>query len=1039
MNIIEIRNTLNQKYERNTFKNLLYSIFEKSNYFKSPIKIQTDNDKVLEFLQLGVINLHDNKMLSIFELKLRKDINIYRNKVELRNLTMKYIDQVSNHGVLVVFDNQSNNYRFTFATKYSEFDDSGKIKTVETEHRRFSYLLGSDESCRTASEQFEKLKNKRNSLFLQDIISAFNVDKVSDDFYNTYKNIYLELYDEVEILSKKDKKINSTFSSNNITIEGFSKKILSQIIFLYFLQKKGWLGINKNTNGKFKTWGEGSKKFIEDLFYKKYTDYTNFFNDVLEPLFIAFSSDLVDNYYKPLDCKIPFLNGGLFDPLKNYNWSETNINISNKFFQNLIGQFSRYNFTVNEEDEFDKEVAIDPEMLGKVFENLLTIKDRKSKGTFYTPRKIVKYITRKAISDFLKSKLKLCNLDDEFFIKLINHNYMDINHLQNYATKIDTYLANIKICDPAIGSGAFSIEIMNQIVSLRMLMNDYINKEKRTSYYFKRKFIENSLYGNDIDMSAIETAKLRLWLSLVIDEEDYNKVTTLPNLDFKIIEGDSLSNVSKNLFNQHLFKKLNILKKDFFSLTNLEKKKSVKIQIKGLIKEIAGNSNFDYKVYFSEVFDNNEGFDIIISNPPYVQIQNFNDKEYKDMLKQNYTDTYHGNGDIYCLFFERSFNLLNANGSLIFITSNKWLKTDYGKLLRNYLIRTGKLETIIDFKSLKIFKSADVDTCITSINKNKDLFSPVSCLAFTKSNDNNFQKTTIEEIFNKNKVRIEKLPLNEPWTIARQEVLKLLSKISDLSNRLALERNNFRMGIKTGLNKVFIIDKTTKENLENKNKKNLELLKPVIAGKNLNKFNINWDSEWILFTKRGTDINKYTDVKNYLDKNREILEPKKNITDKKGRKKGNYKWFEIQDETAYYPLFENDKIAWMNMNRGWKFAFVPKGYYIEASCNFYSSNSWSKYLLGIFSSDLHLWYFRQKGRMFDDGGYMCKVDTIFNFPVPKPSSLQKGLIVNLVEHIISDNKNSAVVKNLNEEIYNLYKLSQPEITLIKDELKILKR
>ena len=130
MNIIEIRNTLNQKYERNTFKNLLYSIFEKSNYFKSPIKIQTDNDKVLEFLQLGVINLHDNKMLSIFELKLRKDINIYRNKVELRNLTMKYIDQVSNHGVLVVFDNQSNNYRFTFATKYSEFDDFARRKSL---------------------------------------------------------------------------------------------------------------------------------------------------------------------------------------------------------------------------------------------------------------------------------------------------------------------------------------------------------------------------------------------------------------------------------------------------------------------------------------------------------------------------------------------------------------------------------------------------------------------------------------------------------------------------------------------------------------------------------------------------------------------------------------------------------------------------------------------------------------------------------------------------------------------------------------------
>ena len=198
-----------------------------------------------------------------------------------------------------------------------------------------------------------------------------------------------------------------------------------------------------------------------------------------------------------------------------------------------------YNFTIQEEDPEEKEVAIDPEMLEKVFENLLDIKDKKSKGTFYTPRKIAKYICEETILNYFVN-----NFDKKNILDL--NNLIRKTNLKKYAAflqknylKIDDIIKKIKICDPAIGSGEFPVEIMNILVNLRLKLNGYFIDNKRTSYSMKRYFIKHSIYGIDIEDSAIETAKLRLWLSLIIDEEDYEKVLPLPNLDFKIFRGNS--------------------------------------------------------------------------------------------------------------------------------------------------------------------------------------------------------------------------------------------------------------------------------------------------------------------------------------------------------------------------------------------------------------------------------------------------------------------------------------------------------------------
>jgi len=395
----EIKNILNQKYERTNFQNLTQSIFKKCNYFTTPKIIETNNNKVLNFFQLGNIELADGKNLAIFELKLRKDTNIYKNKVELRNLTTKYIDQVTNHGVFVVFDNQGSDYRLTFSSKYSELDSHGSFKKIETSPKRYTYLLGENESCSTPAERLSILDNN-NEIKIEDIIDAFNTEKVTKEFFDKYKNLYFDLAEDIKEFKNSKTKLNQSINEFD-----FSKKLLGQIIFIYFLQKKGLIGLKKKEDGTFQKWGEGPKDFLRQLFDKKYCKYNNFYDEVLEPLFFeGLSSSRKDDYFYILDCKIPFLNGGLFE--KFYNWTSKQTIIKNETILKILDTFDQYNFTIQEEDPQDREVAIDPEMLGKIFESLIEVSERKKEGIYYTPREIVNFMCKSSLLKYLIDELK---------------------------------------------------------------------------------------------------------------------------------------------------------------------------------------------------------------------------------------------------------------------------------------------------------------------------------------------------------------------------------------------------------------------------------------------------------------------------------------------------------------------------------------------------------------------------------------------------------------------------------------------------------
>ena len=432
------------------------------------------------------------------------------------------------------------------------------VSETLTPARRFSYLVGEGESCHTAQTRFlGLLQDTANDPTLAQIADAFSVETVTKEFFAQYHKLFEDINAGLEELLVKDKDLRNELEKNAFATVDLAKKLLGQIVFLYFIQKKGWLGVPKGQE-----WGSGPKDFLRRLANKEYGQYRNVFNDVLEPLF--YDTLATDRGHQAwcshFNCRIPFLNGGLFEPLGDYDWKKIDINLPNELFTNhertesndrgtgVLDVFDRYNFTVNEAEPLEQEVAIDPEMLGKVFENLIEENRRKGLGAYYTPREIVHYMCQEALIQYL---YRAVNPQDEAVVRpspvqdglfagakpaqavftvpatkekisrddldVLIHTGEQAAHfeaarksgtvsyraqlpatIEENARLIDEKLRDITVCDPAIGSGAFPVGMMTEIVRVRMTLTPYFNNvRQRTAYYFKRHAIQNCLYGVD--------------------------------------------------------------------------------------------------------------------------------------------------------------------------------------------------------------------------------------------------------------------------------------------------------------------------------------------------------------------------------------------------------------------------------------------------------------------------------------------------------------------------------------------------------------
>lgn len=521
----ELQNKLSTKFNFDEWKGILIEMFPKVEFFTSVN--QVSHDLIKDGGQVGLIRLDDGRSLAIYTFEVKDNVLINRNRKGLREITARTIDQSVIHGVLAFYYSKNvSDYRLTFIAKQTSFNEDGGLIKTETAPKRYTFLLGENEPCRTAAERLFELISKKetSSIKLVDVVDAFSVERLNKEFFAGYKAQYNKFLQQL---------------SDNKQNRDYVKKLLGRLVFLQFLQKKGWMGASASHSN----WKGGDKNFLSKLVNNHSND-KRLLSDVLEPLFFGILNTKIEeretfflkNKWNISLLKefngIPYLNGGLFDKDR---IDELDIDFPYSYFKDLMEFFSMYNFTIDENDPDDSEVGIDPEMLGHIFENLL--EDNKDKGAFYTPKEIVQYMCRQSIIQYLKT-----HEPDEQYIEpieeLINNGIiMPILQTQSIASRFMQLLKNVKVCDPAIGSGAFPMGILYVLYHAIHHLQSYAEPHGNfDSTKTKRNIIQNNIFGVDIEQGAVDIARLRFWLALVVDA---NEPEPLPNLDYKITCGNS--------------------------------------------------------------------------------------------------------------------------------------------------------------------------------------------------------------------------------------------------------------------------------------------------------------------------------------------------------------------------------------------------------------------------------------------------------------------------------------------------------------------
>ncbi len=537
---------------------------------------------------------------------------------------------------------------------------------------------------------------------------AFDVEPVTREFFAEYKRIFEGAMGAVGGFGEGEGESKRTFVQT----------LFNRLMFVYFLSRKGWLRFDGNADYLNALWQDYGKGLGDG----------NFHRDRLRPLFFSGlnnpnSRDLTEGLRTVIG-DVPFLNGGLFE--------ETELDKRNGIAvpdeaigQVLTGLFDRFNFTVMESTPFDIEVAVDPEMLGKVFEELVT--GRHDSGAYYTPRPVVSFMCREALKGYLEGQDT--GLASEAIARFVDHHETDgIGVAQ--ARRVAEALAEVTVVDPACGSGAYLLGMMQELIELQVRLFN-VTQDAKSLYDLKLEIIQRNLYGVDSDRFAVNIAMLRMWLSLAIDYEG-DTPEPLPNLDFKVVWGDSLlgpdpsSGAEVQVALGQDVERVRLLgqrKGEYLRASNGVDKDRLREEIAGLTAAIreengaeAREGVVDWRVQFAEVFaENRRGFDIAIANPPYVRQENIGTN--KAVLSKQYADAATSRSDLYCYFYARALQLLRDGGLQVFVCSNSWLDVGYGAKLQEYLLNNAHVQAIYESAVERQFATADINTVVSVIRK----------------------------------------------------------------------------------------------------------------------------------------------------------------------------------------------------------------------------------------------------------------------------------------------------------------------------------
>jgi hypothetical protein len=1079
-----IQKTFTQKFDKTRFlnftRNLLNHIdeFKASSWNNQYVK-DAFKPHVQRYERLGTYHTPNKEAVDLLVVYLTAESKLERARTAIRNFVADHLKtRDEKDAALVAFVAASaSTWRFSYvkmeyATVQSESGNVG-VEARLTPARRFSYIVGEGESCHTAQTRFvDLLQNTGADPTLSDIENAFSVEAVTKEFFIKYAELFEEIHKSLDRLVAKEKAVRDEFTNKAVNTADLSKKLMGQIVFLYFLQKKGWLGV-----GKGERWGAGPRDFLRRLARGDYGKYDNFFNDVLEPLF--YDTLATDRGHEAwcdhFKCRIPFLNGGLFEPLGDYDWQETDVALPNKLFTNstyidegVIGDgvldvFDRYNFTVNEAEPLEKEVAIDPEMLGKVFENLIEENLRKGLGAYYTPREIVHYMCQDSLISYLDTALnKDATLVPSAEIKTFVHLGEQISHyeavdakypinmpksIQKHARLMDEKLANITVCDPAVGSGAFPVGMMTEIVRARCALTPYFNDfRERTPYHFKRQAIQNCLYGVDIDGGAVEIAKLRLWLSLVVDEEDVEHINPLPNLDFKIVTGNSLYGFP---FKSEGLSSLEKIKQQYFDETDHHRKTELKHKIEKHIHDLLANSEkalgyrveFDFQLYFSEVFDRRlGGFDIIIGNPPYLRIQNIAAREAA-ILKSVFKSA-SGKFDIYVLFVEKSLQLIRPKGVTFFIHPHRFLTADYGRGLKRVLDLQRALKSAILFGVNQVFETSTTYTGIFCYSEGNSSF------RFKHANDRDFQTGPyMQRVYTED---------GSHWVALAEQGSSsdLIAKLSTQTRKMSDIFEGILQGIVTVGDDIFVFEGKVKDNrftgssgaVTNTVTLEADIVKPLLKGENIRRYSRPFSDLFILYPHYKDENGKthpYTEnqFRTQFPLAFEYIRPFKTaLVKKKIQYKTNPKFWFALHRSREIATFESEKLLTPQLQNCPHFTLDSKRWYPDAGgyslVRRKNAPEDYRFLLGIMNSSV-LWYFiRNTSNAYNNNYYYFKTKYLEKFSLPEVSSEKQAKIIGLVDEILHAKAVDPAADTAGSEaaidaaVCELYGLTAAEIELV---------
>lgn len=1050
-------------YTSDSLRNLFQSSFNLAQwysflqYFFNASELKEKPERIIESTSdegyyLGNINTIDSYRIGLFHYNIRQG-SVANKRVGLRNLVKSFINPTWGEfdAALVVFDS-GDHWRLSFICD---------IKGEATSPKRYTYVFGSDDLLyRTPIERFNFLKKK--GISFENLKTAFSVEALSDEFFDKYREQYADFVQyvtgkrfvkvgskwEEKVLGEPNTALMQAFNHNEKKIRDYVKKMMGRITFLHFLQRKGWMC--------------GDLNYMQNMFEgSPYKD--DYLDSVLEPLFFGilntkpterenlfadygWDKSLLDEWKD-----IPYLNGGLFERDEE---DEPESRFPADYFKRLFQFFSEYNFTIDENDPNDAEVGVDPEMLGKIFENLL--EDNKDKGAFYTPKEIVRYMCKESLIAYLETNTSIAKEKIRQFVLSPEEGVVDIP--ENKKSKLLTALEEVKICDPAIGSGAFPMGLLNELLHCR----EALSGERYDRAEIKKSIIQNNIYGVDIEKGAVDIARLRFWLSIVVDEET---PSPLPNLDYKIMQGNSLIesfmgvDLSKltyekghkkdkgeiSLFDDEknrLQKTVSQLLMAYYSCSDHDRKVKLQQEISDTINKqleaqaydpailsilktinLADNNKFFlWHTWFSDVFSRPSdcnGFDIVIGNPPYVNIEYIPDEDRK--IYKKVCTCFEKRADLFSVFLEKSLtSLSNSKGVVTFIIPSVIHSNLSYKKLRNLFLDNKWLSEVC-YTGGDVFHAPTVDTTILRMQKDGN-----SQIVLKKALDFANPKISVvnADFFSR---------FNNIISLGDDSTNSLMVKLFNNKFKQLSEDYAVFQGIVTGNNPAFIFD--TEEQAIAKGI-DVDLLHPLCHGRDIEKYSVRSRNRRILYVNNDIDIEKWSGTKNWLLNFKEKLETRREV------KRNVIRWYSLQWPRVKSELDLKEKI-WIQRtrNESLKTRIVAvldnhAGYTSEGILNVIPINDTANlhFLLGILNSRLINYLFATK---FLNLAVKAEYLKQLRIPILSPASQQP--INQLVNSILATKQENPVADTSEQEheidkiVYQLYGLTDDEIKIIEQQ------